>query len=208
MLYRFVRSGRSYTFGPYIDPLHQHHYDFLSLNEDQDGIVSGLCVNALRSEHQAIVDIGITCDAGYKQDSRRLPPTHSLLPGCPYGAPSTEWYVSCASLTNITKVRRCRGTSYATQPYIGLLIYYRDHSCEAVGQWRWDLSIDCVSFADCCPTYIRYHIDQSQDRTSVTDIEFSPNKATERYESSWVEWPLQGEIIWWFGRLGTSIVSR
>ncbi|KAL8741061.1 MAG: hypothetical protein Q9190_006290 [Brigantiaea leucoxantha] len=34
-------------------------------------------------------------------------------------------------------------------------------------------------------------VSESQDRTSVTDIEFSPNKATERYESSWVEWPLQ-----------------
>ena len=98
--------------------------------------------------------------------------------------------------------------SHAAQPCVGLLIYYRDHSCEAVGQWRWDLSIDCVSLADYNPTYVHYRIEQCQSRTLVTGIEFSSNKLTKRYEGLWVEWPLQGEIIWWFGRTGTSIVCR
>lgn len=135
-------------------------------------------------------------------------PKHPLLPGCPNGAPSTEWYVSCASLTNIAKVQRCRDTSHANHSCVGLLIYYRDQSCKAVGQWRWDLRIDCVSFTDCNPTHVCYHIAQSQSRTLVTDVEFSPGEATESYESSWVQRPLQGEIIWWFGRLGASIVCQ
>jgi hypothetical protein len=137
-----------------------------------------------------------------------MPPEHPILPGCPNGAPSTEWYVSRASLTNIAKVQRCRDTSQANWPCTGLLIDYRDHSCESIGQWRWDLSIDCVAFADCDPKYIHYHIVQSQSRILITDLEFSTNEATRRHNSSWVQWPLQGEIIWWFGRLGSHIVCQ
>ena len=99
--------------------------------------------------------------------------------------------------------------SHADHPIIGLLIRYRDQSCEAVGQWRWDLTIDCVSFADCNPTHIRYQmIAQSQRRNLVTDVEFTPGEATERSESSWVQRPLQGKIIWWFGSRGASIVCQ
>lgn len=91
--------------------------------------------------------IGVTHDSQKLANTNGLPPKHDPVFGF---LNHSRIFASHASLENIISIQTCTGPIQTYQgesnACIGLLFTYQDRTMSAVGQWRWDLQIDQISW--------------------------------------------------------------
>lgn len=168
-------------------------------------MVSGICYSLRSSGDLAVRDFGITCCPSSEQPTPQLPLKHPLLPGCPFGAPSTEWNVSCASLADVVSIQTCTQTLVEKQTCIGLLFTYRDKPSQVVGQWRWDFTIRHISLADHNDGVAIY----CQENTCKTlTLAVKVEAVDYSHDETWERHLLQGQIIWWYSFKAIFIIFR
>lgn len=185
--------GRSYTFGPY-----QPDQQSLCLNKNNREFVSGICFNKPQLNHRAITHIGITCKP--YEFSEKYSALSSRHLECPERLNRHKWFLSNASLKDIAKIQLCRDDRWPNQPYVGILITYKDESQTALGQWRWDASLEIIPFDDKFQ-FMHY----KSCHHAIIGIEFHIESAIT--EVTWSKARLHGEIFWWFNRVSNSILE-
>lgn len=111
---------------------------------------------------------------------------HPLVPGGPYHPLSVGWFLSYAPLRYMRSARLCRNAK-PNQSCIGLLLQYKNQSCQVVEQWRWDYSIGE-------PLLIYCQNDHAQSQNLAVEIQVSAMN-TVSYDDTWDYHPLQGQTV-------------
>ncbi|KAL8830487.1 MAG: hypothetical protein Q9170_005716, partial [Blastenia crenularia] len=196
-------SGRSYTFGPYIDPTYRIYYRFIPLKERADGVVSDFFFNEIGWEQNHIVDLGIACRPYPDVQIPSLSPQQPIFPGMPEGAPCSEWFASSASLANILRIQKCYNTVEEIKACMGLLIHYRDGTCDSLGQWRWDHEIEDCQQVEGDHKVFGFKLIEKGRRTRIQDVTLvlpspiDPNTGADKADDLYQWGPFEGTIVWW-----------
>ena len=75
-----------------------------------------------------------------------------------------------------------------------MLLTYQDESQAALGQWRWDASIETATVG-LEPQTMRYKMHHD----SILEIEFHPIGASMTgHDDTWSNGRMHGELVWWF----------
>lgn len=106
----------------------------------------GICFNKPQLNYRVITQIGIMCKSF--KFSVKYSALSSRYFDCPEKLNRYEWFLSIASLAGIAKIQLCRDDRWPNRPYVGILFHYKNGSQTLLGQWRWDASLEMVSFDD------------------------------------------------------------
>lgn len=213
--------GRTITFGPQFPSEVYGPYRYELLGGLRDGPISGIFHDGLNLAPNFyfdesigyyynyganyIKDMGVTCDNDSSIEARKALPADIHMDPPAFGPNEDElsdfWYMTAASLCDITKVQICRDTDQPHRPCLGLLLFYQDGHMEAIGQIRWDCD---VSEKIDRPMYIVNAV--IDGKNYIQDVlgrahesEFPEN------QSAWESLPESGTIRWWFSTSGDRI---
>jgi hypothetical protein len=108
--------------------------------------------------------------------------------------------MSKASLHDCCGLRFCLDEQTDRPRYIGLLIYYSHGSQEALGQFRWDLTVTEMVL----PTQAQYRNDVAEGKHHIS-WRLSQVKSDCQSDPFWTAFPPSGTLFWWFGRHGEQL---
>jgi hypothetical protein len=183
-------------------------YRFHPCIKKGDGVVSGICHNGLDPESEYISVIGVTCDPHRRTESTGFeinsdPPPQAIFKAPSNGTPGITWYITEAPLQGLSEIQVCQNTNQSHHPCIGLLLYYKTGSVEALGQIRWDLEISGRILAP-----IQIQKSSHNGKEYIGNVRQAIRSGCNMVEDGWQEIPDHGTIIWWFSHLGDILVAR
>jgi hypothetical protein len=165
-----------------------------------DGMVSGIFHNAVETKKDFISLCGVSCDPHTVKREAVSPKLPSCTKPSLAGTRSLDWYMSKASLHDCCGLRFCIEQHTGRQRYIGLLIYYGHGSQEALGQFRWDLTVTEMVL----PNQAQYHNNVIQGKHRIR-WSLSEAKSDCQNETCWKALPPSGIMFWWFGPHGEQL---
>ncbi|KAH7042220.1 hypothetical protein B0J12DRAFT_674189 [Macrophomina phaseolina] len=191
--------GKECTFGPYIKADARNRYYFSSLIAGMDESVTALCYNDLGVQ-SPIHDLAlaITCTTG---DSCH----RSVVPSWPdaavprlAGTLNHDWYLSAASLDDVSRVEMLvyMSTKYVR---IGALLYYTSGDVAALGECRINQAL-LKEFR----SPIALHWSQSEEGY-LQDINFLEESEETHFEDTFRSFPMRGNLVWWFSARGSKL---
>ncbi|KAF2844442.1 hypothetical protein T440DRAFT_512196 [Plenodomus tracheiphilus IPT5] len=200
----YTSHGRSRIFGPYHEPADRADITIHCLNCSQDGYVSTIFYNELRSkstERDFRLAVSSTQDMIVEVPERPPWPTSAIPIICRHIGQS--WYHSQAPLKGIRCINICKNDT--KRVCFGMELHYHDHSTEVLGQWRFDQCIEELSNQDdACA--IHFQVEFVNGIPCVKDIRLKPYSGPD--QPGWVTMAMNGCLVWWFSRMGGVVVHE
>lgn len=195
----YTSHGRSHIFGPYHEPEDRDDMIMHPLNGTQDGHVSTIFYNNLRSNDTARdvrLAVSSTQEDTMVEVPQRPPWPINRIPSI-FRHLGQSWYHSQAPLKGLRHVNICRDNT--TQLCLGIEIHYHEHSTEFLGQWRFDQSIEMLQIQD-DTSMIHVQTGFVGSIPCIKNIQFELDKGVD--EPGWRGMALEGCLVWWYSRLG------